>query len=218
MIKDIKEGFKLLKYAGSKKTMTVTTILFFIMGVLYTVFVEVEGLFHFGAFFVMGLPMFVIQLTQTLLGSEMVVSSDLNYKLNTSIPSYIHLVLSIITYAFLGILVFIRNISSLNYIPMERLDSLFIVGGVFSLILAVYLGVCYKYYYQSMVPFVFVVLLFSYLMYFKGYIDVLCKFNLITSILIGLGLIIIGFILQLTFSKLCYKKPIVRKSIESFMK
>ena len=204
MLKEIKLGFKLLKYSYKLKMNVVTLILFLAIGVFSEVMAKGTSLVG-GVYFMIG-GMFAYQLVMSMDVSQMIQSTAMKKKLQIYIPAMVSFIIYMVIFTFLVIekVILIHNHAAK---PSELVNTLLWVEMIMASVY-IFTSICYKFFVLGFV--VFMVLDMSMFMGLltSGIMAAMEKLSFGATIVMGYAIIILGTLLVVGVGKLLYKKPL----------
>ena len=217
MLKDIKLGFKLLKY-GYKLKLNIFMLAFFaIFGIASDIMSK--GTSIIGGIYIMMCGMFTFQLIMSMDVSEFIQSTSLKKKLQIYIPVLSSTVINLVVFTFL---VIERVILIQNSVADEK-QLIFTLFTLDVVLLAVYLytSICYKYFVFGFI--VFMVLFMSIFTVLSGVAFVpvsnaVFKLGLPVVALLGYIVIFVGGALEILIGELLYKKPLSEFAFRGFFR
>ncbi|MBQ9140929.1 MAG: hypothetical protein IJX63_03945 [Lachnospiraceae bacterium] len=142
MLKDVKLGFKLLKYSYNFKTSMILTIIIFVLGLLLMM-IEPDTFVLFGLYSFIGV-LIIVQMSTSLLYAQMFSASPKKKKLELTFSNAVTTAGAVIWYLFLTVLSQVFS----YFRPQLRgeYNVALIVIGIFMMICIIYYGACYKYF------------------------------------------------------------------------
>ncbi len=212
MVENWKLGMKSLKYAYGIKTNVLVGIGFVVLaGLLYiTKGQMILGLG--GDYMLMCIALLPTQMIYSLSVSNMVQASTVRKKLQTSVPAMVTYGNMVLVYL---IMILIRLAAVFGHPEqMGRMGGELVIMAGLMLLFMVYLGVAYKYFILSVAMVIATVLiispysnvvendLFSWIVFSQDW------WGIVLSVVLGLGLLTAGGLLQYLVSLLVYKKPV----------
>ena len=217
MLKDIKLGFKLLRY-GYKLKLNIFLLAFFaIFGIVSDIMSK--GTSIIGGIYIMMCGMFTFQLIMSMDVSEFIQSTSLKKKLQIYIPVLSSTVINLVVFTFL---VIERVILIQNSVADEK-QLIFTLFTLDVVLLAVYLytSICYKYFVFGFI--VFMVLFMSIFTVLSGVAFVpvsnaVFKLGLPVVALLGYIVIFVGGALEILIGELLYKKPLSEFAFRGFFR
>ena len=217
MLKDIKLGFKLLKY-GYKLKLNIFMLAFFsIFGIVSDIMSK--GTSIIGGIYIMMCGMFTFQLIMSMDVSEFIQSTSLKKKLQIYIPVLSSTVINLVVFTFL---VIERVILIQNSVADEK-QLIFTLFTLDVVLLSVYLytSICYKYFVFGFI--VFMVLFMSIFTVLSGVAFVpvsnaVFKLGLPVVALLGYIVIFVGGALEILIGELLYKKPLSEFAFRGFFR
>lgn len=204
MLKDIKLGFKLLKYSYKLKLNTGMLIMFLIIGAI--VEVMTKGTSIIGGVYFMLCGMFAYQLVMSMDVSQMIQSTAMKKKIQIYIPSMVSFIIYMVIYTFL---VVERVILIQNHVADTK-ELAFTLFSIDIVMVSVFLftSICYKYFILGFIVF-FVIFMGSYtVLMMSGVMAVLQELPFGVIVVMGYAIIILGTALLIGMGNLLYKKPL----------
>lgn len=161
MLKDIKLGFKLLKYGYKLKLNVILLALFAIIGIASDIMSKGTSIIG-GVYFMMS-GMFTFQLIMSMDVSELIQSTSLKKKLQIHIPVLSSTVINLVVFTFLVVerVILIQN----SVADKTQLIYTLFTLDVVLLIVYLYKSICYKYFLLGFI--VFMVCLWAFLLCFQ---------------------------------------------------
>ena len=217
MLKDIKLGFKLLKY-GYKLKLNIFMLAFFsIFGIVSDIMSK--GTSIIGGIYIMMCGMFTFQLIMSMDVSELIQSTSLKKKLQIYIPVMSSTVINLVVFTFL---VIERVILIQNSVADEK-QLIFTLFTLDVVLLTVYLytSICYKYFVLGFI--VFMVLFMSIFTVLSGVAFVpvsnaVFKLGLPVVALLGYIVIFVGGALEILIGEMLYKNPLYEFAFRGFFR
>lgn len=216
MINDLKLGFKMMKYGHAAKLSFIGSGAVAAVGVLFSVAsVMLDYAFPGGYFFTMA-ALLLLQLLSTVNAANLVQTSPMKKRLQTSVPT----VLSV-TLMLAGYLLSVVTVGVVSASKPEALDiactQIIITAAIMGIIM-LYYGACYKYFVASTAVFitVFVIVYPSMLTgelhwSFMPFAKPWENFGL--TAVIGLAIVLVCGILQYLLTLAVYKTPISKLAL-----
>ncbi len=202
MWKEWKKGFQLMKYSYNFKMNIGLGIFFLVIGIVMSL-LGVNS-FLFGAvYFYLGTIM-VLQLSYSLLFSQMVIASPKRWFIDIDFADFFSIASAVCSYLFFSVFVAIRTYLS----PEEKGEycGMLIVLGVLMVVCMIYYSVCYKTFVVASVIFaICFALSYAIGMSFARRGSTL---SLPVSIIIGLAIVFCGGLIANLIRKCYYRKPI----------
>lgn len=202
MWKEWKKGFQLMKYSYNFKANIGMGIFFMVIGFIMVLIGP--NSFLFGAvYFYLGTIM-VLQLSYSLLFSQMVVASPKKRFIDIDFADFLSDVGAIFSYLLFCMFAVIKKYVFSG--DINEYSSLLPVLGISILVCMIYYSVCYKYFVVGSVIFalVFATLLFASM----SIVRKMTFGSLPVNIIIGLVIIVIGCLISGIVRKCYYRKPI----------
>ena len=149
MLKDIKLGFKLLKYGYKLKLNVILLALFAIIGIASDIMSKGTSIIG-GVYFMMS-GMFTFQLIMSMDVSELIQSTSLKKKLQIHIPVLSSTVINLVVFTFLVVerVILIQN----SVADKTQLIYTLFMLDVVLLIVYLYTSICYKYFLLGFIVF-----------------------------------------------------------------
>lgn len=168
MLKDIKLGFKLLRYGYKLKLNVIMFVFFAVIGIASDIMSK--GTSIIGGVYFMMCGMFTFQLIMSMDVSELIQSTSLKKKLQIYIPVMSSTVINLVVFTFLVIerVILIQN----SVADKKQLIFTLFTLDVELLTVYLYTSICYKYYVLGFI--VFMVLFMAFLLCFQE--QRLCRF------------------------------------------
>ena len=228
MLKDIKLGFKLLRYGYKLKLNVIMFVFFAVIGIASDIMSK--GTSIIGGVYFMMCGMFTFQLIMSMDVSELIQSTSLKKKLQIYIPVMSSTVINLVVFTFLqASAVFITDTipnRPIILIQNSVADKKQLIFTLFTLdveLLTVYLytSICYKYYVLGFI--VFMVLFMGVFTAFSGaaFVPVsnaVFKLGLPVVALLGYIAIFAGGALEILIGELLYKKPLSEFAFRGFFR
>ena len=201
---------QLARYSSNARTEAVLAGAFLIMA--FAMEFAMRGKNVAGGVFLVASAVVISQQIVGLDNSTLVQSSAYKKKLQIHYP-YLFLIPTVLVLYTLLVLVHIWMIShpvagmtiSQNY---SRQATYILTLGIYLFLGEIYFGFCYKYYLQASGILIFVVMpVAGFLNIAMNYDIWACK-SLLFSTIAGYLFVIVGFVLSVVFSNICYKKPL----------
>lgn len=212
-----KFAFKCMKYSYNLKINLICAGIFIAIGVLYETMDLVKGM---GGYLLIVVSMYPAQILYSVCGSQLVQSSPYKKALMTSMPTMLTLCSGLLSYVLLVVLEGVRMI-----IKPETADqsiSTILMAGILLLILDIYVGIVYKYFWVSMmlmcISIVGIYSNISFILRSRQFTQLLSGCSLPVAIVVGLCLALLGSLLQYGISLLVYKKPVSKQAIYGMMR
>lgn len=209
MLKDIKLGFKLLKYGYKLKLNVIMLVFFAIFGIASEIFSKGTSIIG-GVYFMMS-GMFTFQLIMSMDVSELIQSTSLKKKLQIYIPVLASTVINLILFT-------IFVVERVVLIQMGVADKTQIIYTLFMLdvillITYLYTSICYKYFVLG-----FILFMVMFMAAFMGFADTIAALGLPVIALFGYIAIFVGGALEILIGELLYKKPLSEFAFRGFFR
>ena len=217
MLKDIKLGFKLLKYGYKLKLNVILLALFAIIGIASDIMSKGTSIIG-GVYFMMS-GMFTFQLIMSMDVSELIQSTSLKKKLQIHIPVLSSTVINLVVFTFLVV----ERVILIQYGVADKTQLIYTLFTLDVALFIVYLytSICYKYYVLGFI--VFMVLFMGVFTAFSGaaFVPVsnaVFKLGLPVVALLGYIAIFAGGALEILIGELLYKKPLSEFAFRGFFR
>lgn len=209
MLKDIKLGFKLLRYGYKLKLNVIMLVFFTIFGIASEIFSKGTSIIG-GVYFMMS-GMFTFQLIMSMDVSELIQSTSLKKKLQIYIPVLASTVINLILFT-------IFVVERVVLIQMGVADKTQIIYTLFMLdvillITYLYTSICYKYFVLG-----FILFMVAFMAAFMGFADTIAALGLPVIALFGYIAIFVGGALEILIGELLYKKPLSEFAFRGFFR
>ncbi len=204
MLKEIKLGFKLIKYSYKLKMNIGMLILFLAIGVFSEVMTKGTSLVG-GVYLMIG-GMFAYQMVMSMDVSLMIQSTAMKKKLQIYIPAMVSFIIYMAIFTFLVIekVILMQNYAAETF---ELVNTLLWIEMIMASVY-IYTSICYKFFVLGFV--VFMVLEMSMFMGLlkSGFMDAMEKLPFGVIVAMGYAIIILGTLLVVGVGRLLYKKPL----------
>ena len=217
MLKDIKLGFKLLRYGYKLKLNVIMFVFFAVIGIASDIMSK--GTSIIGGVYFMMCGMFTFQLIMSMDVSELIQSTSLKKKLQIYIPVMSRTVINLVVFTFLVIerVILIQN----SVADKKQLIFTLFTLDVELLTVYLYTSICYKYYVLGFI--VFMVLFMGVFTVFSGaaFVPVsnaVFKLGLPVVALLGYIAILAGGAFEILIGELLYKKPLSEFAFRGFFR
>ena len=211
MIKQLKMGFKMLRYAHGIKTCVMWMVVVLLFGMLLEWSASGENVFlnQMGLYFVMMIAIWPHQLLVSLNVPKVVAASPWKKKIQTSVMALV----SCVAFLFAYILVIvIEAVKLAKQMTLEEDFTFFVIwAAVFAGVLMVYMAFSAKYFVVSTIGFVFFMQVLSCVVSIRTYTDIAIfhmSMHPALTILTGALIIVAGGLLEYGVSLLLYKVPV----------
>lgn len=204
MLKDIKLGFKLLKYSYKLKMNAGMLILFLAIGVASEVMTK--GTSIIGGVYFMLCGMFAYQMVMSMDVSQMIQSTSMKKKLQIYIPAMVSFIIYMVVYTFIVVerIILIQNhvadAGELSY-TLFSIDIVMISVFLFT-------SICYKYFILGFIVFMAIFMSSYTALMVSGVMAVMEKLPFAANVVIGYAIIILGTAFLIGMGRLLYKKPL----------
>lgn len=209
MTTKMKKAIKLIKYGFDIKINFAFAIIFLLFGI---VFIGVSSLnpvancdnFILGAFYVVLVPMFVIQVQLSTLYANMVKSSPLSRIVEVELADFLCGVFNLVIYTLIFLYTVIMDaVAGISYPPVYLL-----ILGIVIMTLQLYFSLAYKYFVASVIGLIIVCLPFISSIETVIALNSHININRITSFFLGYIPIITGMALAALIRRFLYKHPL----------
>ena len=220
MINDLKLGFKIMKYGHSAKLSIIGSVAFAVLGLVFCAIGITTTSSFLGGYLLMMSALLLLQLISTVNAANLVQTSPMKKRLQTSVPALFSIFLMLTAYLLNVVVVAVAVCA--NPEAVELFCTLIICTAVMTGVIMLYYGAVYKYFVVSTVIF-FIIFIFIYpsvisgdindelywnFMPFAGYWE-----NFALTVVIGLGIILVCGVLQYLISLAVYKAPISKLAL-----
>lgn len=201
MIRDLKTGFKLMKYGAQYKQTIFSVLLIFVLGVIFEIMFH--GTNFVGSFYLLLLSVFPMQLVFSTDVSTMIQTTNMKRKIQITIPVTMNAILMTVAYVIIAII----RVIEINQYPDESgmmINNLLFLGFISFLFLG-YMGVAFKHFLVSMIVFM-VVFMGTYtplMVFFEFHPSAIV--SLPVALIVGYVFIVLGLALQYVFLRVFYK-------------
>lgn len=206
MLKDIKLGFKLLRYGYKLKLNVIMLVFLTVIGIASDIMSK--GTTIIGGIYFMMSGMFTFQLIMSMDVSELIQSTSLKKKLQIYIPVMSSTVINLVIFTFL-----VADKTQLIY-------TLFTIDVVL-LIVYLYTSICYKYYVLGFIAFMVLFMGVFTVLSGAAFVPVsnaVFKLGLPVVALLGYIAIFAGGALEILIGELLYKKPLSEFAFRGFFR
>ena len=215
MLKDIKLGFKLLRYGYKLKLNVIMLVFFAIIGIASDIISK--GTSIIGGIYFMMCGMFTFQLIMSMDVSELIQSTSLKKKLQIPVMSSTIINLVVFTFLVIERVILIQNSVA------DKKQLIFTLFTIDVVLLTVYLytSICYKYFVLGFI--VFMVLFMGVFTVLSGVAfvpvsNVVFKLGLPVVALLGYIAIFAGGAFEILIGELLYKKPLSEFAFRGFFR
>lgn len=211
MINDLKIGFKIMKYGHAAKLSIIASIIVGLFGLAFCALSLVMTSTFPGGYFLMMSVLLLLQLISTVGAANLVQTSPMKRKLQTSVPALISVVLMLGGYLFQAaasaVMVCVKP-ETLQASCTQLIFTAVIMG-----VIMLYYGAVYKYFVASTAAFLIVFLIIYEPMIMGDLLWTYLPFsgawgNFVLSAAIGLVIILAGGVLEYLISLAVYKAPV----------
>lgn len=211
MIKQLKMGFKMLRYTHGIKTCVIWMIVIFLFGILleWSASGENVSFNQIGIYFMMMIAIWPLQLLVSLNVSNVVAASPWKKRIQTSVMALV----SVVAFLFAYLLVIvIEAVKLAKGMILEEDFTFFILwAAFFAGVLMIYMAFSSKYFVVSTIGFVISMSVLSCIVSVRTYTNIgilHISMHPALVILIGVLIIVAGSLLEYGISLLLYKIPV----------
>lgn len=207
MLKELKLGFRLIKYGYKIKINVIMMVLILAIGI--GVEITSQGTSIIGGFYLMLIGMFSYQMVMSMDISEIVQSSSMKKKLQVELPVIISTIIYLVCYTFL----LIERAILIKQNPQNKEELLFTLFSILLIMVAVYIftSICYKYFVAGMILF-FVLFMGIYggvtFLWRTGIGAALCEMKFGWIAVFGYAIVLLGGGLEYLLGSFLYRKPL----------
>ena len=217
MLKDIKLGFKLLRYGYKLKLNVIMLVFFAVFGIAKDIIIK--GTTIIGCVYFMMSGMFTFQLIMSMDVSELIQSTSLKKKLQIYIPVMSSTVINLVIFTFLVV----ERVILIQYGVADKTQLIYTLFTIDVVLFVVYLytSICYKYYVLGFI--VFMVLFMCVFTVFSGAAFVPVSNAVFNVCLPGGGFVrFFGIFawgaVEILIGELLYKKPLSEFAFRGFFR
>lgn len=208
MIKQLKMGFKMLRYTFGTKMCIGLMALFMVMGIALSL-IHTDRTTP-GTYLLLVVGMWPVQLIYSMNVSRQVQTSPWKKAMETSIPTLISFVGLFACY-LVAILIKLPQLGNASEEELGYMAAEMIFSGTLLMILMLYCGLAYKFFILSTVIF-FVMYLGMTIAYNMIIWTTAIRFSFGAAVVIGMLEIVIGALLQYGVSLLVYRYPLAKRA------
>lgn len=217
MLKDIKLGFKLLKYSYKLKLNLGMLILFIMIGIV--VEIMSKGTSIIGGVYFMLAGLFTYQMIMSMDVSEMVQSTAMKKKIQIHMPVITSTLIYTVMFTFFVFerIILIHN----NVADVKQLIYTLFTIDLTMLTVYLFTGICYKYFIVGMLVFMVAFMAVFYgtqTGYYKGFDEIVYSWGLAAVAILGYVIIIAGAAFEVFMGNLLYKKPLSEFAFRGFFR
>ncbi len=211
MRKDIRLGFKLLRYSYKFKVNVLFTCFFMLMGALM-IFFNVEG-FLLGSIYLFLGPIMMLQMNYSLMHAQLVSVSGKRRLMELTFPNFVNCISAVLLYLTLSVLACV--FAGLRPQQKTTYSISIIFVSILIVICMIYYGICYKYFIVGTILFACTFSAFyfifreSLILFFMRTVGL----NIPTTFSVGLVIILTGCVVSCLLRRAFYRKPISRLSL-----
>lgn len=207
MIKDLKMGFRLIKYGYKIKMNVILMIVILAAGIVAEI--SSKGTSFLGGFYLMMTGMFAYQLIMSMDISEMVQSSAVKRKMQVGLPVVASTVVYLAAYTFL----LVERVILIRQNPQSKEELLYTLFTILLIMITVYVfsSICYKYFVAGFILFL---ILFmgvdagAMILWDNGIGAWLCQIGLGWLAVLGYAVVLLGGGIEYLLGSLLYRKPL----------
>lgn len=204
MLKEIKLGFKLIKYSYKLKMNIGMLILFLAIGVFSEVMTKGTSLIG-GVYLMIG-GMFAYQMVMSMDVSLMIQSTAMKKKLQIYIPAMVSFIIYVAIFTFLVIekVILMQNYAAETF---EFVNTLLWIEMIMASVY-IYTSICYKFFVLGFIVFMAIDMSMFMGLLTSGIMAAMEKLPFGVIVVIGYAIIILGTLLVVGVGNLLYKKPL----------
>lgn len=207
MLKDLKMGFRLIKYGYRIKMNVIFMLVILAVGIV--VEITSEGTSFLGGFYLMLTGMFAYQMIISMDISEMVQTSAMKRRLQVDLPVVASTVVYLAAYTFL----LVERVILIHQNPQAKEEALYTLFAIVLMMVAIYVftAICYKYFVAGFI--VFLILFMgidagALILWDNGIGQWLCQIGLGWLAVLGYVVVLLGGGLEYLLGSLLYRKPL----------
>lgn len=216
MINDLKLGFKIMKYGHSAKLSIIGSIALAVFGLMYCA-ISITTKYSLPAgYFLMLSVLLLLQLISTVSAANLVQSSPMKKKLQTSVPAFFSVLLMLAVYLLnvvVAVVAVCANPEAIELFCTQIMYTIVILGSIM-----LYYGAVFKYFVASTI-FFYIFFMFTYFPIVRG--ELQWSFmpfaepweNFALTVVVGLVVILVCGVLQYLISLALYKAPISKLAL-----
>lgn len=222
LMKEIKTGFKLMKYTISAKSYIAGAVIMIIVSAFLEIMSVVSGrpqVGMYGAYFFVLSTMWIVQMMYSFSFSSLVMSSAAHYKLQVKIPVELTAIANLAAYT---ICVLLEGILVALGLRMNALACLYIIfAAVCTFLFSVYVNASLKRYILATI--IFVIPVCALISWFPNTLIESAKTNGFpisfgVSAVIGYGIVLLGCVASYIVLKLFYKTEPSKRVMNSILR
>lgn len=220
MINDLKLGFKIMKYGHSAKLSIIGSIVLAMVGLVLCIISITAKISFLGGYFLTLSVLLLLQLISTVNAANLVQSSPMKKRLQTSVPAFFSILMMLAAYLLNVVVVAVVVCDN----PEEEVHcyTQIIHAAALMGIIMLYYGAVYKYFVASSIVF-FTIFMFFYPSILSGDIneELYWSFvpfaeswqNFALTAVIGLAVVLVCGVLQYLISLAVYRAPISKLAL-----
>lgn len=207
MLKDLKMGFRLMKYGYRIKMNVIFMLVILVVGII--VEITSEGTSFLGGFYLMLTGMFAYQMIISMDISEMVQTSAMKRRLQVGLPVVASTVVYLASYTFL----LVERVILIHQNPQGKEEALYTLFAIVLMMVAIYIftAICYKYFVAGFIIFLILFMgidVGAMLLWDNGIGQWLCQIGLGWLAVLGYAVVLLGGGLEYLLGSLLYRKPL----------
>lgn len=209
MIKQLRMGLKMLRYAHGIKSCIVWCVIVLLLGVLFEVGADDSNSVFIGIYLVMMLAIWPLQLLVSLNVPNVVAASPWKKRIQTSVTALISFCGFLIAFAVVDVME--GNKFATGRIAAEDFTFNVLFAACFAVLLMIYMAFSTKYFVVSTIGFIIVMSSSSIVINLMQYTDLAIfhqSLHPAATVLLGILFIILGAVLEYGISLLIYKVPV----------
>lgn len=220
MINDLKLGFKIMKYGHSAKLSIIGSIVLAVLGLVLCIISITAKISFLGGYILTLSVLLLLQLISTVNAANLVQSSPMKKRLQTSVPAFFSILMMLAAY-LLNVVVVAVVVCTKPEEEVYCYTQIIYTAALMGMIM-LYYGAVYKYFVASSIIF-FTVFIFVYPSILSGDINEELYWsympyaepwqNFILTTVIGLAFILVCGVLQYLISLAVYKAPISKLAL-----
>lgn len=220
MINDLKLGFKIMKYGHSAKLSIIGSIVLAMLGLVICIISITAKISFPGGYFLTMSVLLLLQLISTVNAANLVQTSPMKKKLQTSVPAFFSILMMLAAY-LLNVVVVAVVVCANPEEEVHFYTQIIYTAALMGMIM-LYYGAVYKYFVVSTIVF-FTIFMFVYPSIISGDISEKLYWsfmpfaepwqNFTLTAVIGLAFILVCGVLQYLISLAVYKAPISKLAL-----
>ena len=220
MINDLKLGFKIMKYGHSAKLSIIGSVTLAVLGLVFCIISISARISLLGGYFLTLSVLLLLQLISTVNAANLVQSSPMKKRLQTSVPAFFSILMMLAAY-LLNVVVVAVVVCANPEEEVHCYTQIIYTAALMGMIM-LYYGAVYKYFVASSIVF-FTIFIFIYPSILSGDIneELYWSFvpfaepwqNFALTAVIGLAVILVCGVLQYLISLAVYRAPISKLAL-----